>query len=355
MHAPLAFGITTLVALGGGLALWPDERSDLANSRTARSSAAVARSVQTWLDSLSEEVRGKAQRPLDDPERTAWQFVPGRYAGAELGTLSAAQRELADAVLQTVLSAGGYEKTKAIVDLELVLRKLESKPGRAAAHRDPDRYSLLVVGDPAPAGTYAVRFQGHHVSLQLAVSDGRIAGHTPQFLGTNPHEVRSGTKRGQRVLGAEEDLARAFLLLLDEEQLAAAVIADSAPPDVLLGPGKPPSALGARRGLPWKDMNATQRGVLWRLIEEYANVWHGELAAAELQRVQDQLDVLCFAWAGGRERGEGHYYRIHGRHFAIEYDNTQNGANHVHTVWRDFERDHGGDLLIRHLREQHGR
>ncbi|MEO6593906.1 MAG: DUF3500 domain-containing protein, partial [Planctomycetota bacterium] len=103
-------------------------------------------------------------------------------------------------------------------------------------------------------------------------------------------------------------------------------------------------------------MTETQRGVLWRLIEEYAHVHRAEFAAAELLRIRSRnLDELSFAWAGGRERGQGHYYRIHGVHFAIEYDNTQNDANHVHTVWRDFERDFGGDALRAHLEEQHGR
>ncbi|MCA8974802.1 MAG: DUF3500 domain-containing protein [Planctomycetes bacterium] len=351
MHAPLAFSITGLMACAGGLALWPDRPPP-----PAREVEQVAVAVRAFLDALAPEQLAKAQRGLDDAERTSWHFVPGRYAGIELGALDARQRDHVHDVLSSFLSVAGHGKARAIMALENVLHELESSPGHDAAHRDPDRYAMLVLGEPAAAGSFVVRFQGHHISLQLVVHDGKVAGHTPQFLGTNPHELRDGKQHGHRVLGAEEDLARALLLLLDDEQLAKAVIDDEAPKDVLLGPGQPPSALGARRGLPWRQMDATQRGVLWRLIEEYARIWRGEFAAAELLRIREHgLDELSFAWAGGRERGQGHYYRIHGAHFAIEYDNTQNGANHVHTVWRDFEQDHGGDPLRRHLDEQHGK
>ncbi len=350
MQHGLAYGVTFLVAATSGIAVWPRP--------IPRASAAdeVAAAASTFLGTLSAEQRALASRPLGDAERTQWNFVPGRYAGIELGALDAAQSEAAHGVLRTVLSASGYDKTMAIVGLEDVLRAIESQGGRDASHRDPDRYALLVLGEPAKGGTFAVRFQGHHVSLQVAVHEGRLAGTTPRFLGGNPHELRSGERRGRRVLGAEEDLARAFLLLLDEAQLGKAVIADEAPADVLLGPGVPPERLGARRGVAWRELNDAQRAVLWRLLEEHARVLRAEFADAELVRIRAAgLDELSFAWAGGRERGQGHYYRLHGVHFAVEYDNTQDGANHVHTVWRDFERDFGGDLLRRHLEEQHGR
>ncbi|MCA8953096.1 MAG: DUF3500 domain-containing protein [Planctomycetes bacterium] len=358
MQTPLAVGVMTLLAFSGGFALWSDGRASAPSALVAGDEAS-ARAATTWLEALGPELRSKAQRPLADAERTVWNFVPGRYAGAELGTLDAHQRELALDVLRAMLSAEGLQKTLAIVALENVLKELETRAGQDASHRDPERYALLVLGEPSPAapggGTFAVRFQGHHVSLQVQVDGGKVVGHTPQFLGSNPHEQTSGAHRGERVLGAEEDLARALMLLFDEQALGKVQISATAPADVLLGPAKPPSALGDRRGLPWTEMNAVQQGVLWRLIEEYAHIWHGELADRALAGVRDQLDSVCFAWAGGRQRGQGHYYRIHGEHFAIEYDNTQNGANHVHTVWRDFDHDFGGELFERHLREQHGR
>ncbi len=354
MNTPITAGITILFAATSGLAIWKQEPAPAVGAG-AGATAAVARAATAFLDALPVDVRKQAQRALDDAERTSWNFVPGRYAGVELGSLDADQKQKAHDVLRAMLSVRGYGKTLAIVAIENVLHELEVKAGRDASHRDPDRYALLVCGQPAALGSYSVRFQGHHVSLQVAVRQGQLVGHTPQFLGSNPHEVLDQQKARRRVLGAEEDLARAFLLLLDEAQLARAVIAAEAPDDIVLGPGKPPATLGERRGLPWSAMNETQRGVLWRLIEEYAHVQRAEFATAELARIKAHgLDELSFAWAGGFQRGQGHYYRIHGVHFAIEYDCTQNDSNHVHTVWRDFEHDFGADPLREHLEQQHG-
>lgn len=351
MQNSLCLLVTFLFAATSGVAVWPPRSPAAADGVTA-----VAEAASTFLQALTAEQRKLAQRPIADAERTQWHFVPGRYAGVELGALNEAQTAAAHALLRQMLSAAGHEKATAIVAMEDVLRALESQGGRDASHRDPGRYALLVCGEPAPKGTFMLRFQGHHLSLQLSASDGRLVGVTPRFLGSNPHELLAGARRGERIFGAEEDLARAFLLLLDEQQLAAAIIDKTAPPDVLLGPGVEPAALGARRGIAWKSLNEVQRGVLWRLIEEYAHVLHGEAAASELARVRSHdLYELSFAWAGGLQRRQGHYYRIHGTRFCIEYDNTQNDANHVHTVWRDFDNDFGGDVMRRHLQEQHGK
>jgi hypothetical protein len=65
------------------------------------------------------------------------------------------------------------------------------------------------------------------------------------------------------------------------------------------------------------------------------------------------LDKIYFAWAGAREPGIGHYYRVQGPTFVLELDNTQNGANHVHALWRDTERDFGKDLLKEHYEHGH--
>ncbi|MCB9885259.1 MAG: DUF3500 domain-containing protein [Planctomycetes bacterium] len=350
MQHGLSLAVTILLTATSGVALWPQP------VHAAGGAEAVAAAASAFLGKLSPEQRQLAQRALDDAERTSWNFVPGRYAGIELGALDAAQDTAARALLASMLSTAGFAKVTAITRLEDVLRAIESAGGHDASHRDPGRYALLVCGEPAAAGTFMVRFQGHHVSLQVSVHEGAVVSCSPRFLGTNPAEVPSGERRGQRVLGAEEDLARAFLLMLDEAQLQRAVIAATAPADVLLGPGQAPAKLGARRGVAWKDLDDGQRAVLWRLVEEFAHVLRSDVADGELARIKSRdLDELSFAWAGGRERGQGHYYRIHGTFFAVEYDNTQNGANHVHTVWRDFEHDFGGDLLRKHLREQHGR
>jgi len=306
-----------------------------------------------FLDGLGEDQRKLAQRALADEEAMKWHFVPGRYAGIEMGALDPSQRRAADQVLRTMLSATGFAKAMAIADLENVLHELESKPDKPAAHRDPDRYALLVCGEPASRGTFVVRYQGHHLSLRMAVVDGMLVSHTPHFLGTNPHVLPEAFAR-PAVLGTEERLGRELLALFDGEDRARVVIAAKAPADVLLGPGKEPSALGPRVGVPWSAMNEAQRQKLWGLLEVYAHALRPDVAKDELMRIRtDGLEDVHFAWAGSDQRGQGHYYRIHGDHFAIEYDCTQNGANHVHVVWRDFERDFGQDMLREHLRAAH--
>jgi len=310
--------------------------------------------TQRFLDGLTDAQRKLAQRPITDAEATDWHFVPGRYAGVEMGALDRVQKTAAHDVLRTMLSATGFAKSMAIVDLENVLFEMDSKPDQPATHRDPNRYAMLVCGDPG-AGDFTVRFQGHHLSLRMMVIDGVLVAHTPHFLGTNPHRVPEQWKR-TAPLGREEDLARELMALLTQAQRQVARYDANAPADVLLGPGKAPDKLGERRGLAWREMRDDQQAKLWELLELHAHVLRGAIAEQELQRIRERdLGVLTFAWAGSTEKGKGHYYRIHGERFAIEYDCTQNGANHVHVVWRDFDRDMGGDVLRRHLEQQHGK
>ncbi|MBK9385877.1 MAG: DUF3500 domain-containing protein [Planctomycetes bacterium] len=313
--------------------------------------ADIAAAAQAFLAALPAEQRSLAMRALADPERTSWAFVPGRYAGLELGALDDAARARAHALLQALLSERGYAKTTAIIALEAYLREIEGVGGRDVSHRDPERYALLVCGEPSERGAFSLRFQGHHVSLHWSFCDGVLAGGTPHFLGSNPHEVRSGVAKGQRVLAEEEDRARELLASLSGAQLERAVIDAEAPNDVVLVPGTELDALGAPRGLAASEMSVAQRALLRGLVELGARNLRGELAAAELARLEPEMGSLHFAWAGSSVRGRAHYWRVQGPSFAIEYDNTQNDANHAHFVWRDRTRDFGGDPLREHLRD----
>jgi Protein of unknown function (DUF3500) len=315
--------------------------------------AEVVVATDALLRGLTPELRAKAQRAFDDDERTKWAFVPGRYAGVEFGDLDADGNLRLKTLLRTLLSARGLATTMAIVQLEDVLRTIESRGGRDASHRDVRRYALSIAGEPGLDGAFAIRLQGHHVSLHFTFFAGWLVGTTPHFLGTNPHELREGPEAGQRILAAEEDLARELLASLDEAQRRQAIVAAQAPPDVLLGPGAGFDRI-TEQGLSHRQMNERQRRLLWDLVEQFALRLRGEFAAAELLRIDAQLDSLRFVWMGGTERGQGHYWRLQGSTFVLEYDNTQNDANHVHTVWRDRERDFGADPLRRHLEQEHG-
>lgn len=311
----------------------------------------IVTAAQQLLASLDAGQRIAIRADLDAPARMEWNFVPQQYPGLALAAMDTAQRDAVHRLLASVLGSQGTGKVNGILHLEQVLHDLEAAAGADASRRNPQHYWVQLFGEPAGQGAWAWRIQGHHLSLHVAVVDGMPAGVTPMFLGANPHRVPSGPWAGMRVLAAEEDLARELVRQLDEVQLAKAMLQAEAPADVVLGPARAADFLGAPRGLRASELHESQRIALWNLVTEHVLNLRRELAAAELARIQAAgFESIHFGWAGSTEPGKAHYYRIHGAHFVIEYDNTQNGANHVHVVWRDLERDFGGDLMEQHLR-----
>ena len=306
----------------------------------------MARAAQAFLATLDDDARAKAQFPFDAEERFNWHFVPRPRAGLPFKQMSDAQRPAAMAFLKAGLSEKGYTKAEAVRALEPILAEIENNPVR----RDLELYYFTVFGEPAPTGTWGWRFEGHHISLNWTLVRGNSIASTPQFFGSNPAEVRSGPKRGARALAAEEDLARALLGSLSEPQKAQAVISTSAPDDIFTGDSRK-AAAQEDEGILYADLSQEQRGLLLAVIEEYAGAQPKVLAQQRIERLRAAgLDRVRFAWLGGLNRGERHYYRLQGPTFLIEYDNTQNDANHIHAVWRDFEGDFGVDLLGEHYK-----
>jgi hypothetical protein len=255
-------------------------------------------------------------------------------------------------ILKALLSAAGHQKVTNIIELELVLREMEL----TGFMRDPERYHLTVYGDPGPKGRWALRFEGHHLSLNFTFAEERAWSDTPSFLGINPARVPTGLKAGKaglRVLAREEDLARLLLEGLTPPQRARAVIG-SAPFGDIVTRNAPEVAPLDLAGLPVSELNATQKEQLRALIREYAESFAPAIAAERLRRVEADFANIRFAWAGSIERGKPHYYRIQGLQFLIEYDASQNGGNHIHTVWRDFNGDFGRDLLKEHYQAMAG-
>lgn len=322
------------------------------------SASQLAQRALSLLASLNDAQRASASLAFDGEERTNWQFVPGVYPGVTLAALDVDQKRAVHDLLHAGLSASGYHKTTMIMGLEDLLREIAEAAGRTqeAATRDPGRYSLAVFGTPDPHAAWGFRFQGHHVSWNFTSVEGHVSA-TPAFLGANPAEVRTGNHAGLRALPEEEDLARELLASMTPMQRLSALRETDAPADVIWGPGSLENTLGDPVGLAASDMNPQQRTRLDRLLETYlGNLDHG-IAAEHRERIDRAgRDGIHFLWIGSTERGGGHYYRIHGPTFAIEYDNTQNGANHVHTLWHDLTGDFGGDLLRHHhdVHREHG-
>lgn len=306
----------------------------------------MTKAARAFVATLDEAGLAKARLPFDSERRFEWFYTPVARHGLPLKGMSAAQQKAALELLRAGLSEKGYSKTQTIITLEPVLAEIENNPVR----RDPALYYVTIFGDPAPSGAWGWRFEGHHVSLHWTFVAGRSLASTPQFLGANPAEVRQGPKKGLRALAAEEDLGRSLLRSLSDEQRREAVIAETAPRDIVTTHARE-AAIAEARGLPFSRMSEAQRGMLLTLLEEYAGVQRPAVAAERLRRVREAgIEKVVFAWMGGPERGQGHYYRVQGPTFVVEYDNTQNDNNHIHSVWRDFKGDFGRDLLSEHYR-----
>ena len=312
--------------------------------------AEMAAAATNFLSALTPEQKAKATFDFAGAERLNWHFIPRERAGLQIKEMTPEQRLLAQALLATGLSNRGYAKAVSIMSLEAVLAEME-KGKTGGAVRDPERYFVSIFGTPGGAEPWGWRVEGHHLSLNFTTAGDAAPSMTPSFFGTNPGEVRTGPRTGTRVLAIEEELGRTLVKALTEEQRKEAVILAEAPKEILDVPGRNDST---PQGLAQGKMTPEQSAMLVKLIKEYLFRCRPDVAAEDWAKVEKAgLDKLFFAWAGGFERGQPHYYRVQGGHFVLEYDNTQNEANHVHSVWRDFDHDFGADLLGEHYKAAH--
>jgi hypothetical protein len=326
-----------------------------------RSSSAMTTAATRFLSALTPDQRQQATFAFDGDERLHWHFIPTEMfprKGLLIRSMNESQRKLAHELLKTGLSQRGYMTATSIMDLETVLRALEAAERAAAPQpprgqvleRDPDKYFFSVFGTPSAKDTWGWRVEGHHISLHFTVVNGTLVAGSPSFFGSNPAEVRDGPKKGLRILGVEEDAARALLQSLDATQRAKAIINATAPGDMLTMATVDITPLSPQ-GIAADALNASERDLLMKLIDVYTGYMAPDIAADRTARLQKAgVEKIAFAWAGETERGKKHYYRIQGPTFLVEYDNTQNDGNHIHSVWRDFNGDFGRDLLRGHLK-----
>jgi len=308
----------------------------------------MARAANNFLLALNTDQQKKATFEFKNEERFNWHFIPRERKGLPLKEMAPEQRALAHALLSSGLGQKGFVEAVTIISLERILKDMEQGRGPV---RDPENYAFSVFGKPGPKDTWGWRVEGHHVSLNFTVINGKAVAGTPAFLGSNPGEVREGPRKGLRVLGAEEDMGRQLVKMFDDGKKKDVMLPGDAPKEIVTGNSRK-AMIDNPAGLAYADMNDGQRQVLTSLIDLYAHRLRTELAEDDLKRVIDAgIDKVRFAWAGGTEPGEPHYYRIHGPTFLVEYDNTQNNANHIHTVWRDLTNDFGDDALRRHYEE----
>jgi len=313
--------------------------------------AAMAGAATAFLGVLPEAARRRAVIPFGDKERVNWHYVPRGREGLPFKAMPAPARAAAQELMKASLSEVGYAKAVNVIRLETVLRQLETFGGLM---RDSENYSVSVFGAPDSSGApWGWRLEGHHLSLNFTLVPGKLVAVTPAFFGANPAEVRSGPLKGLRTLAREQDLGRALAQGMNSSQRGRMMIAAQSLGDIVSGPGREES-LTSQVGLPASDLAPAQRDLLMQLVEEYARNMRPDVANEHLRRIREGgIERIHFAWAGPIDPGHAHYYRIHGPSVLIEFDNSQNDANHIHSVWHDPRNVFGADLLRAHYERGH--
>ncbi|MCX6955289.1 MAG: DUF3500 domain-containing protein [Verrucomicrobia bacterium] len=314
--------------------------------------AEMLAAANTFLGTLNAEQKRLAVYPLTDAERENWNFVPIARNGLTFKKMTTEQYGFGMALLRSGLSHTGVARVQATMQMELVLKELEKDT--PAGRRDPVNYFVTIFGEPSADKSWGWRFEGHHVAFNFTVVDGKHVFFTPGFLGGNPGEVRTGGPRqGERVLGEEEDLGHAVIQSLDAAQRKIAIFTDKAPNEIVTTNKHRVSPLSPE-GITAAQLTPTQRERLFALVHCYTSRWRPELSAETYAAFTANLDKLTFAWAGATERGKvATYYRIQCPEYLIEFDNSQNNANHIHTTVRSFKGDFGADLLAEHYAKEH--
>ena len=305
----------------------------------------MVEATNAFVSSLSVQQRNNGVYTFEDEERFNWHFIPRDRKGVPFRSMNDSQRAAAQNVLQTFFSAKGYQRAEAVRSLESVLAEIEVN-GRF--DRDPELYFLTIFGTPGLDSNWALRYEGHHLAYNWTFVSGMGIASSPQFFGSNPAEVRSGERIGTRVLSVEEDLGRDLVSALSADQKKMAILDLEVPGDIFTAAEREITRL-ENSGISYSELNSRQKRMLIALINELASMQSEVIAEARMASIRSEgLEDIKFVWIGGIERGDPHYYRVQGSGFLIEYDNTQNNANHIHLVWRDFTGDFGRDLIRMH-------
>jgi len=320
-----------------------------AGSETARG---MLEAATLFFESLKGEQKNQVLYPVSSEERLNWHYVPRPRQGLPFKEMDGSQQKLAHALISSGLSRKGYAKAMTIMGLEAILKEIESPRWRFV--RDPDLYYISLFGTPSNESPWGWRVEGHHLSLNFLIVGGNQIAPTPTFFGSNPAQVPEGYRlSGLRILAREEDLARQVLTSMKAGQRVKTIIDPQAPPDIVTQAMRR-IKLDTPMGLPVSEMKVEQKEILMDLVSEYLHRMPEDVAYSRMNHIEkDGTSHIHFAWAGSEKHGFPHYYRLQGPSFLVEYDNTQNNANHIHTVWRDLRNDWGEDLLKHHYRKSH--
>lgn len=309
------------------------------------SAVRMADAATALLGELNATQKKICQFKLDDPERLNWHFIPRDRKGLSFRDLEGSPRAAARKLLSTGLTGAGFERVLKVMSLEEVLYLLEGgDEAKRRERRHPHRYHISVFGTPGKTGRWSWRVEGHHLSLNYLIENGQFVSSTPEFFGANPGTISAGKGRLLRVLGDREDLGRRILKSCDDDQKKIAWI-DKKPPREIRTPGKAQPMVGKPVGLKFADMTNEQQATFRKLLDTYLICTPAEIRTKRLQRIEKaDIGKVHFAWWGGADLNEPHHYRIQGPTFIVEYNNVQNNANHVHSIWRNTAGDFGVPL-----------
>jgi hypothetical protein len=344
-----SFLCSSATLVGVGIFGLGDSPADQIHPQRFHAVSLMTECANRFLAALDTDQRGRAMFPFDTDERMNWHFIPKERKGLPLREMTPYQKHLASALLAAGLSQNGYIKAVTIMSLEDVLKIMEKDSGE---RRNPEKYYFSLFGTPSDSGTWGYRVEGHHLSQNYTMVNGKVID-GPSFFGSNPAEVREGPRKGLRTLAGEDDLGMELIHTLDEEQQKVAIVDPTAYNDILTAASRKAALQGQPSGLIGSKMNASQFDALRALIGEYARNVPDELAEGRMAQTNKAGRNIYFAWSGGMNRGDPHYYRVQTPSFLIELDDTQDNANHVHSVWRDFTGDFGEDLLQQHYQAGH--
>ena len=328
-----------------------DSRADQPHGHIGHAVSLMSECANRFLAALDDNQRGKASFPFDADERMNWHFIPRERKGLPLREMTPYQKHLASGLLAAGLSQMGYIKAVTIMSLEDVLKIMENDSGE---RRNPEKYYFSLFGTPSDSGTWGYRVEGHHLSQNYTVANGDVID-GPSFFGCNPAEIRQGSRKGLRTLAREDDLGIELIHLLDEQQQKVAIVEPTAYKDILTAASRKAALTGQPSGLSAAKLNGKQFDALMALMEEYARNVPDELAERRMAQINKAARNIFFAWSGGINSSDPRYYRVQTPSFLIEFDDTQDNANHIHSVWRDFGGDFGEDLLRQHYAASHKR
>lgn len=313
----------------------------------------LSQTAQRFVSLLSPQQQKKAIYAANSEERYNWHFFPKTdRKGIPVSELSEQQRKAAFDLLKSCMSERGLQEVQGVMELENVLKSLENRSSDDP-YRDAGKYYFILFGAPSAKYPWGWRLEGHHLSFTFTSKNNKLVSATPGFLGANPAVVPDGPQKGNAVLKEETEKGFALVNSLSNEQLSQAMISEQALPDIVTFVSRR-AMIEKPQGILYSALNKEQQVRLLELVEVYIRRYTKLFADDMMEELKEAgLEKLQFAWAGSRQPGAGHYYRIQGPTLIIEYDNTQNNANHIHSVLRDLKNDFGGDELMAHYEKDH--